>query len=80
MGSEKVRLYTDGRLTQFVNCRASLCGFGTDAITSQALKVTRLQGINVFEFPVNDSLEETLPWCQFQCLTLIRFTLVLCLP
>ena len=84
MGLEKVRLYTDGRLTQFVNCRASLCGgLGTDAITSQALIVTRLQEIfNVFELPVNDSFapEEPLQWCQFRCLTLIRFTSILCLP
>ena len=85
MGLEKVRLYTDGRLTQFVNCRASLCGgLGTDAITSQALIVivTRLQEINVFELPVNESFasEETPPWCQFRCLTPIRFTLILCLP
>ena len=55
MGLEKVRLYTDVRLTQFVNCRASFCGgLGTDAITSQALIVMRLQEINVFELPVND--------------------------
>ena len=83
MGLEKVRLYTDGRLTQFVDCRASLCGgLGTDAITSQTLIVTRLQEINVFELPVNDSFvsEETLPWCQFRCLTRIRFSLILCLP
>ena len=83
VGLEKVRLYTDGRLTQFVNCRASLCGgLGTDAITSQTLIMMRLQDINVFELPGNDGFasEETLPWCQFLCLTLIRFTLILCLP
>ena len=50
MGFEKVRFYTDGCSTQFVNCRASLCGgLDTDAMTSQALIVTRLQEINVFE-------------------------------
>ena len=75
MGSKKIRLYTESRLTQFVNCRASLCdGLGTVAITSQALIGDII--------PVNDSFasEETLPWCQFRCLTLIRFTLILCLP
>ena len=64
VGLEKDRLYTDGRLTQFVYCEASLCGgLGTDAFTSQALIVTLLQKINVFELPVNDSFasEETLP-------------------